>query len=222
MAIVLVQSGTINTEEDYERALQTATEFGFISLLPELQKPNFKSFRQNDMIDRQKVRMTRAIKGGQLGVLSKVLGRASDPSTLIEANAVATAASYGHNDIIRFLLSKGMGIEAKGEFGTPLRSACLMGRKSTVQLLLEQGAEVNSSSSENDALHAAAGKGHAAIVKMLLRGGADVNHIVQEASQIVQLSEHEILEIARINVESDPLFSPVRSPNPYGMEFDDD
>lgn len=175
IAIVLVQSGTIKTEEDYEHALQAATEFGFISLLAELQKPNFKSFQQNDMIDRQKARMTRAIKGGQLGVVSKVLGRSSDPSTLIETDAVATAASYGHNDIIRLLLSIGMGIETRGEFGTPLRSACLMGRKSTVQLLMEQGAGVNSRSLENDALHAAAGKGHAAIVKMLLQGGADVN-----------------------------------------------
>ncbi|KAG6362578.1 hypothetical protein INS49_007670 [Diaporthe citri] len=175
IAIVLVQSGTIKTQEDYEHALQAATEFGFISLLAELQKPSFKSFRQNDMIDRQKARMTRAIKGGQLGVLRKVLSRASDPSTLVEADAVATAASCGHNDIIRFLLGIGMDIEAKGEFGTPLRSACLMGRKSTVQLLMEQGAGVNSSSSENDTLHAAAGKGHAAIVKMLVQGGAYVN-----------------------------------------------
>lgn len=175
IAIVLVQSGAIKTEEDYEHALQAAAEFGFISLLAELQKPNFKSFRQSDMIDRQKVRMTRAIKGGQLGVLSKVLSRASDPSTLIEADAVATAASYGHNDIIRFLLGIGMDIEAKGEFGTPLRSACLLGRKSTVQLLMEQGAGINSSSLENDALHSAAGKGHAAIVRMLIQRGADVN-----------------------------------------------
>lgn len=175
IATVLVQSGTIKTEADYEHALQAATEFGFMGLLTELQKPNFKTLRQNDMIDKQKVRMTRAIKGGQLGVLTKVLSGASDPSTLIEANAVATAASHGHNDIIRFLLSIGMGIEAKGEFGTPLRSACLMGRKSTVQLLMEQGAGVNSSVLENDTLHAAASKGYAAIVKMLLEGGADVD-----------------------------------------------
>lgn len=175
IAIILVQSGTIKTDADYEHALQAATEFGFISFLAELQKPTFKSFRQNDRIDKQKARMTRAIKGGQLGVLTKVLSGVPDPSTLIEANAVAIAASYGHNDIIRFLLGIGMGIEAEGEFGTPLRSACLMGRKSTVQLLIEQGAGINSSSLENDFLHAAASKGHAAIVKMLVQEGADVD-----------------------------------------------
>lgn len=175
IAIILVQSGTIKTEADYELALQAATEFGFISLLVELQKPIFKSFRQNDVIDKQKARLTRAIKAGQLGVLTKVLSGVLDPSTLIEASAVATAASHGHNDIILFLLSKGMGIETKGELGTPLRSASLMGRKSTVQLLMEQGAEINSSSLEDDILHAAASKGHAAIVKMLVQGGADVD-----------------------------------------------
>lgn len=175
IAIILVQSGTIKTDADYEYALQAATEFGFISLLAELQKSNFKPFRQNDLIDKQKARMTRVIKSGQLGVLIRAVSGVSDPSILFEANAVATAASYGHNDIIRFLLRIGMGIEAKGEFGTPLRSACLMERKSTVQLLMEQGAGINSSSLEDDVLHTAASKGHAAIVRMLLQGGADVN-----------------------------------------------
>lgn len=175
IAIILVQGGTIKTEADYEHALHIAAEFGLVNLLAELQKPIFNSFWQKDMIDRQKARTTKAIKGGQLGVLQKFLSRTPDPSMLLAAESVATAATYGHNEIIRFLNGIGMDIEAKGELGTPLRSACLMGRMSTVQLLMEYGAGAKSGSLD-DALHAAAAKGYAVIVKLLIQEGADVNH----------------------------------------------
>lgn len=179
IAVTLVQSGVIKTPADYEHALQAAAEFGFTSLLTELQLARYNQFSKGDMSDKQKKRSTKAIKGGQLGVLQRFLSRAVEPSTMLAPSAVATAATYGHNDIIRFLLGIGMDIEAEGEFGTPLRSACLMGRTSTVQLLLEHGAGAKPGSLDVDALHAAAAKGHSGIVRLLVEEGADVNKSVK-------------------------------------------
>lgn len=174
IAVILVQSGVIKTQADYEHALQTAAEFGFTSLLNELQSARFDQFSQDDTLDKKKERTTKAIKGGQLGVLQTFLSRAVEPSTMLAPCAIATAATYGHNDIIRFLLGIGMDLEAEGEFGTPLRSACLMGRTSTVRLLLEHGAGAKPGSLDIDALHTAAATGHSAIVRLLIEAGADV------------------------------------------------
>lgn len=191
VAIMLIQAGTIKTAGDYEHAVHTAFKFGFIGLLSELQKADFNSFRRNNVVDREIRRTENAIKGGQLPVLQRYLSSVADPSKLLAANAVATAASRGHNDIIEYLLGIGMSIEAKGELGTPLRSACIMGQSSTVQLLLSRGVEVNSASLEDDILHAAAVKGHAAIVRILISEGADVNQKGGEFGSALQASAYK-------------------------------
>lgn len=175
IALIVIQHGSIICDATYEKALQSAAESGFSRVIDELQKPNYITFRGNGKIDKQKMRISKAIKGGQLGVLQNFLNNTTSPLEILPIDAVAIAASYGHNDIIRLLLEKDADVEAKGTFGTPLRSACLMNRKSTVQLLISTGAATNAASL-GDALYSASLQGHANIVTLLIREGADVNH----------------------------------------------
>ncbi|KAI7762620.1 hypothetical protein LZL87_008966 [Fusarium oxysporum] len=122
------------------------------------------------------MRLTKAIKGGQMFVLQRQLSKASsDAKSTFPKDAVAIAALNGHTDIVKYLLEQGLGIEAEGQFGTPLHSACLMNHKSTVEELLQRGANVNTEERKGNALYVAAVKGHADIVRILLEDGADIH-----------------------------------------------
>ncbi|KAL9561857.1 hypothetical protein ACKAV7_013780 [Fusarium commune] len=122
------------------------------------------------------MRLTKAIKGGQMFVLQRQLSKASsDAKSTFPKDAVAIAALNGHTDIVKYLLEQGLDIEAEGQFGTPLHSACLMNHKSTVEELLQRGANVNTEERKGNALYVAAVKGHADIVRILLEDGADIH-----------------------------------------------
>jgi ankyrin repeat protein len=167
---------TIDTEDDYEQAIQMATEYGFIRVIDQLLKPTFKHFIDKESPEKNKMRLAKAIKGGQLFVLQRQLSKASsDAKGIFPKDSVAIAALYGHADIVKYLLDQGLDIEAEGQFGTPLRSACLMNHKSTVKELLQHGANVKTEERKCNALYVAAVKGHTDIVRILLEEGADVH-----------------------------------------------
>ncbi|KAH7000851.1 hypothetical protein EDB80DRAFT_81671 [Ilyonectria destructans] len=87
------------------------------------------------------------------------------------------ASYYGHRVVVKLLLEKGAGIEAKdsGHGRTPLSWAAGNGHEATVKLLLEKGADVEAKDEHGRTLLSqAAGNGHEAIVKLLLEKGADV------------------------------------------------
>ncbi|KAF5663309.1 ankyrin 1 [Fusarium circinatum] len=166
----------INSEDDYEQAIQMATEYGFIKVIDQLQKPEFKRFADKDTPDKHKTRLVKAIKAGQLFVLQRQLSKSSPGVTnTFPRDAVAIAALFGHTDIVQHLLKQGLDIEAEGQFGTPLRSACLMNHKYTVQELLQRGANVSTEERKGNALYVAAAKGHVDVVRILLDEGADVH-----------------------------------------------
>ena len=77
--------------------------------------------------------------------------------------------------MITLLLDKGLDIEHEGQFGTPLRSASLLGHESTVSLLLDHAAKASAGSSIGNALEAAAMNGHVSIANSLLKKGVDAN-----------------------------------------------
>ncbi|KAH7195473.1 ankyrin repeat-containing domain protein [Fusarium oxysporum] len=167
---------TIDSEDDYEQVIQMATEYGFIRVIYQLLRPEFKRFIDKETPDKNKMRLAKAIKGGQLFVLQRQLSKtSSDAKDIFPKDAVAIAALDGHTDIVRYLLEQGLDIEAEGQFGTPLRSACLMNHKSTVKELLQRGANVNTEERKGNALYVAAVKGHADIFSILLEEGADLH-----------------------------------------------
>ncbi|KAI4248968.1 MAG: hypothetical protein LQ352_005786 [Teloschistes flavicans] len=87
------------------------------------------------------------------------------------------ASSRGHEPIVRFLLDKGVGVNAVGgKQGTALQIAALEGQKEVVQLLLAKHANTKVVSARfGSPLSAAAEKGHERTFQMLINAGAGIN-----------------------------------------------
>ncbi|KAL8721231.1 MAG: hypothetical protein Q9225_002043 [Loekoesia sp. 1 TL-2023] len=87
------------------------------------------------------------------------------------------ASSKGHDDIVRFLLDRGVSIDAVGgKQGTALQVAALEGHRDVVQLLLARKANTKIVSARfGTPLSAAAEKGHERAFQMLLNAGASIN-----------------------------------------------
>jgi cytohesin len=87
------------------------------------------------------------------------------------------AADGGHKEIAELLITKGVDVNAKNEWGgTPLHYAAYWGSKEIAELLLAEGADVNAKGKDGwTPLHKAAYYGHKEIVGLLLTKGADVN-----------------------------------------------
>ncbi|KAH0164524.1 hypothetical protein KCU67_g5103, partial [Aureobasidium melanogenum] len=115
------------------------------------------------------------VGGGHIAALKRSVKDPADLLSSLPADAVSTAALYGRDQMLVFLLDEGLSIEAEGPFGTPLRVACLMNHQYIAQLLIAGKADVIFTGSYGDALQAAALKGHLPLVRLLLDNGADVN-----------------------------------------------
>lgn len=165
------------TQEEYDEALQGAALAGFLRVIDLLQSPQYTaSFEWHGTKDRAKARTAKAIRGGQLGVLRRFLQKDEDCASLLPSDAVAIAALYGHDDVMEFLIAKGMSVEEEGIVGSPLRTASLMNHERCSRLLLDHGVKVDTTGSFGSALQAASSKGHARITNLLLQHGADVNY----------------------------------------------
>ncbi|KAL8856574.1 MAG: hypothetical protein Q9178_006803 [Gyalolechia marmorata] len=88
-----------------------------------------------------------------------------------------TASSKGHDDIVRFLLAKGVSVDASGgKQGTALQVAVLEGHRDVVHLLLTKHASTKVVSARfGTPLSAAAEKGHERTFQTLLNAGASIN-----------------------------------------------
>ena len=91
--------------------------------------------------------------------------------------ALHAASFAGHLQIVRSLLSHGVGVDARGISGsTPLRCASQSGHRDVVRFLLDHGADVNSQANDHTTpLHWAAWCGHVDVVRVLLEHNVDVN-----------------------------------------------
>ena len=87
------------------------------------------------------------------------------------------AAYNGHLDIVEYLISQGVNIDAASASGsTPLHGAAFYGHIETVRLLLDRGAglDVANAGGYTPLLSASAGD-HSDIVRLLVEKGADIN-----------------------------------------------
>lgn len=168
VAILLLQIGfKINDQSEYEQVLQRASQTGFVKVVDHLQRTYGSSFGSLGSAKCKAIQA--AISKGQVGVLERF------PSIELPADSIATASLGGHNNMITLLLNKGLDIEHEGQFGTPLRSASLLGHEWTVLLLLDHAAKASAGSSIGNALEAAAMNGLVSIANSLLKKGVDAN-----------------------------------------------
>ena len=120
---------------------------------------------------------------GLLPVVNAILGKQFNSYTLtLEelARSLEAAASAGHDEIVKPLLS--MGADPNGKCGTrffrPIQAAAHSGQVSTIKLLLEAGADVSQASygdKHGTALHVAAKKGNVECIETLLEAGHEIN-----------------------------------------------
>lgn len=85
------------------------------------------------------------------------------------------AIRHDREDVIRWLIDKGIGATLNVALNTALHEAARYGRVHIAQLLLNNGADVNVKDADNDeiALHLAARVGNASMVELLLKAGAN-------------------------------------------------
>lgn len=164
----------IETEDDYEEALEQAALLGFVNVVQRLQVSRFSPSTKGNP-ERLKEKTRKAIQGGQVGVLHQFLGRDVANSDYLPPAAVALATLHNQKSMVAFLLDQGMDLEALGDFGSPLRTASLLNFLSIARLLLDKGAQVDASGPFGDSLQAAALNGHIQIVRLLIQEGANIN-----------------------------------------------
>src|SRR5947209_1657994 len=116
------------------------------------------------------------VEDGDTGAVDLFLaaGMRPDVSDASGRTALINAASRGHDQISRKLLSKGADVNARDRTGsTALMEAAQGDHRETTKVLLEGGADVNLKDADGQtALMRAAARGHAKTVRMLLNGGA--------------------------------------------------
>ena len=170
---ILKQGFEIRNQDAYDRYLQEAAQAGQVQVVHHLEQSYKFTYAKSPSAQQKAIES--AIFKGQLGMLERFVSKMQDPSIALPDHSLSIAAMGGENRMIQYLFNKDFDLEQEGDFGRPLRVACVMGHESTVRLLLDLGANVGAGGSFGDALQAAAMKGHAPIAKMLLQKGADVN-----------------------------------------------
>ncbi|MFP6855173.1 MAG: ankyrin repeat domain-containing protein, partial [Opitutales bacterium] len=111
---------------------------------------------------------------------------------LLDPESYATplhfAARKGHVDMVRYILEKGIDVDARDSSGrTPLYAACWSGQPNVVQALLEQNASVDVANANGATPVMVASRiGHAEIVEILLNAGAKLNATDQHGQGLLE------------------------------------
>jgi len=102
--------------------------------------------------------------GGQIAEL--LLGAGAEPAT----SHLCLAAEYGHAEVVKVLLAKGLDVNAKWQDSTALHAAALAGRAEAARLLLEAGADLNAKDKKGKTpLDLAKAKDHTAVADLLMK-----------------------------------------------------
>ena len=123
------------------------------------------------------------------------------------------AASRGHGEIVRLLLSGGADVEAKNDNGgTALIYASFQGRGEIVRLLLSRGTDVEAKyNNGRTALMLAALQGHREIVTLLLSSGANVNAKANDGRRALEFAKtrgHQDIVAVLLNNNADTTETP--------------
>jgi ankyrin repeat protein len=171
VAVMLLKRSPLPMSKDtFDQVFEAAAGMGFTELLNYLQLTSKSLSDKTKLVPRGAERTFHDSKI-EHGQFPKYFQNRALPN-----DAIATAAFYGQNKVIKFCLDKGLDIEHEGPFGTPLRTASLMGHGTTVRLLLDRDADLNANGSFGDALQAAAMRGHLSITTILIQSGVAVDN----------------------------------------------
>lgn len=123
------------------------------------------------------------------------------------------AASQGHVELARLLLSAGADVEGvAGNDASPLVVATHSGHSDLARLLLEQGADANAIGAGYNALHAAVLRGDLDTVAALLEHGANPDVRLQRATPVQRASEDWALKAPLVSATPYWLAASFREP----------
>ncbi|GKT80505.1 ankyrin repeat protein [Colletotrichum tofieldiae] len=149
--------------------------------------------------------LAQAIQHGKLGVIKYLLRKQPASDNILPTDAIALAALHGQEDVLVLCLQKGSAIDQPGPFGTPIRTACLMGHESIVRFLLAHGAKTTL----DQPLQAAALRNHIDVAKTLLYvGGIGANEpgsIYETAITSAAYHGHESIVKILLDSGADPI-----------------
>ncbi|PMC35755.1 hypothetical protein CJ195_18430 [Bacillus sp. UMB0899] len=120
-----------------------------------------------------------AIKLGDLKEVQELIG--DDKEILNTMTAFGTwlhvAAKQGHFEIVKFLIDKGIDIDARGGTfdASALNLAAGAGQLEIVKYLIESGAELDESLAKRNPLFGAIYGGHKEVVELLVDSGIDIS-----------------------------------------------
>ena len=171
IAMTLLDSWSILSQNQYDMVMEQAAYAGFSECIDKVLNKHgsqlgYLGSKQHRLIEQ-------AIFRGHIGLLDRILSK-SKPDDLPEAG-VYVAALAGRDDMVCYLVDKGLEQKQNSTLGTPLRVASLMGHVSTVRILIERGVDINFTGKVGNALEASAIEGHPSVTKLLLQHGIDVN-----------------------------------------------
>jgi hypothetical protein len=131
VAKLILRNGLeISSQDDYDKVLQSASQAGFFEVAQELSRqcPSYSKATpcSSKVFDA-------AISKGQLSFLTRYI-----KNKPVLEHALTTAVLHGQTQIAFLCLDEGLDIQKEGPFGTPLRTASLMGHESAVRMLLER------------------------------------------------------------------------------------
>ena len=120
-----------------------------------------------------------AIKLGDIKDVQQLIG--NDKEILTTMTAFGTwlhvAAKQGHFEIVKFLIDKGIDIDAKGGTfdASALNLAAGAGQLEIVKYLIDSGAELDESLAKRNPLFGAIYGGHKEVVELLVDSGIDIS-----------------------------------------------
>ncbi|KAM0391266.1 hypothetical protein ACHAPZ_011498, partial [Fusarium culmorum] len=203
---LVTETSLIETESEYDDALKATTDAGLFEVVEHLMKPAIaRRFGRNTIKkEHEQSRVLAMIKKGRADSLRCLLTSEPAMKGNIPQDAMAITALRGHIDMLDYLHSIGIDIEAEGKFGSPLRSASLQGDLRMVRRLLELGSDPTAKCSKGDALQAACSKGHISIVELLIAHGAEVSQQgPPRGSPIQAAAYHGHESVVKLLIEKD-------------------
>ena len=125
--------------------------------------------------------------------VEEALADGADPDGRLDCGytALALAAGFGHEAIVRTLLSAGAGpdVQTRSRYNTtPLMEASRDGHVEIARMLLDAGADPNHG---DHALNWATYYGRAGVVRLLLKAGADFNVTGQTDDTAIEIAIRE-------------------------------